>query len=177
MRRFLFILIVKFFHRGQKRKYTNEPYWTHPYAVGKILKHYGYKGLNIEIAYGHDLFEDTSCTYELLVLLMRLIGYSKRSALCVADGILDLSDVYTKEKYPSWNRKKRKQMEAERLALCSADIQTIKIVDLIHNRLSIFKHDPGFSKTYQVESYTLYEKLDKADSRIRNILYSAMMMC
>jgi hypothetical protein len=59
-----------------------------------------------------------------------------------------LTDEYTKENYPQWNRRKRKEMEAERLEKASAAAQTIKYADIIDNAPEITREDPAFAKRY-----------------------------
>jgi len=42
----------------QKRKYTNEPYFTHPFAVAKIIKSLGYSEDAVCAALLHDTVEN-----------------------------------------------------------------------------------------------------------------------
>lgn len=61
-------------HSGQRRKFTGEPYITHPIAVAQIAKQQLSKGLATcaislieKVALLHDVLEDTSVTYDELV--------------------------------------------------------------------------------------------------------------
>ncbi len=118
----------------------------------------------IEIALCHDLLEDTTCTYERLYGFLLANGYSEEEATQVADGVVELTDVFVKENYPEWNRKTRKQKEAERLSRISPLAQSVKYADLIDNNLSIVEHSSSFAKTY------LREKVEILDGmRLGNI--------
>ena len=52
------------------------------------------------------------------------------------------TDIYTKQNYPGWNRRKRKQKEAERLAVAHPDAQTVKYADIIDNNIECDEHEP-----------------------------------
>lgn len=60
-------------HSGQRRKFTGEPYITHPIAVAEIAKYLAADigGIDLsfleKIALLHDVLEDTSVTYDELV--------------------------------------------------------------------------------------------------------------
>src|SRR5690606_11831272 len=104
-------------HGDQQRKYNGEPYWHHLVSVAKIAsKHVDGA---IEIAFCHDLLEDTACTYQDLQKIIQENGYSKKEALEICDVTKELTDVYIKEDYPDLNRKIRKQKEAKRLGKIS----------------------------------------------------------
>ena len=103
----IFLDFVKEQHGNQKRKYTGEPYWYHVVAVAEIASKYQ-DGL-IEIAFGHDLLEDTSCSESFLESKLLSIGYDLLSTDYILQGIIDLTDVYTPEAYPELNRAQRKK--------------------------------------------------------------------
>lgn len=147
-RQLLLLEFVKQQHDGQLRKYTNDPYWTHPLDVAKIVDKFDKTLGLIEISLCHDLFEDTKTNYEVLSTKMNEIGYSTTERIFVCRGVESLTDTMTSENYPHFNRGKRKQFEAHRLAKIGAHYQTVKYADLIHNTSSIIKHDVGFSKKY-----------------------------
>ncbi|MCE7992416.1 MAG: metal-dependent phosphohydrolase [Roseivirga sp.] len=156
------LAFVKEQHGQQKRKYTGDPYWTHVYSVAERVSQLVPEG--IEIALGHDLLEDTSCTYELLKSFLSKNGYTASEATQIADGVVELTDVFVKEDYPELNRKTRKEKEADRLSRISPLAQSVKYADLIDNNLSIVEHSSSFAKTY------LMEKVDILDGmRLGNI--------
>ena len=145
----LLLTFVQQKHGEQKRKYTGEPYWHHVYAVAEIVSEFD--GTAIEIALGHDLLEDTNCTYAELLSFLVNIGYDLFEAKNISYGIEELTDKYTHADYPEMNRKARKQKEAERLWKISARSQTVKYGDIINNTLSITENDKGFAKVYLEE--------------------------
>ena len=131
----------------QKRKYSGEPYWTHTDAVAALVERYGGSPEMVAAAHLHDVLEDVNlkipfCNEELL---NALFGRG------VCNLVIDLTDHYNPEGFPNWNRAKRKQMEALRLADCSDAVKLIKCADIYHNTKSIVKEDPGFAKIYLKE--------------------------
>ena len=185
-----FLEFVKEQHGTQVRKYTGEPYWTHPYAVAELVNEYKseYEQYCIEIALGHDLLEDTSCNVVSLKIKLKEIGYSDDSTNQIVSGILDLTDNFTKELYPNFNRKKRKSLEVMRLSTIQEVSQTVKYADLIENISSIVEHDKNFAVTYLEEkkeilknirngNFDLYMKvikvyLDSVEILENDIIYS-----
>jgi len=152
---------VKAKHGDQVRKYTGEPYWTHPYAVAEII-HKIFPG-GIEIALCHDLIEDTDCNFPELHEKLIEIGYTPFGARHICVGVDQLTDKYTKENYPNLNRKERKEKECERLSKSFPGQQTIKYADLLHNSKSILEHDPGFAKIYLKEKKDILNAMRLGD--------------
>ena len=142
---------VKHAHDFQLRKYTNEPYWTHPYAVAELVSRYTQRTGSIEVALCHDLYEDTAITHVSLRDELGRLGYSTIDQIFILNGVDALTDVLTPETYTHMNRKERKSFEAHRLGKIHGDFQTIKYADLIHNTQSIMQHDLGFAKKYIAE--------------------------
>jgi (p)ppGpp synthase/HD superfamily hydrolase len=156
-----FLEFVKEQHGTQVRKYTGEPYWTHPLAVAELVNKYKSDSFSnaeiftIEISLGHDLFEDTPCTIDTLRKKLSEIGYPYLSAELIISGIIHLTNTCTKEVYPKLNRTKRKTMEAERLGRIPVYCQTVKYADLIENLSSIVEYDKSFAVTYLQEKKEL----------------------
>ena len=155
---------VKIKHGNQERKYTGEPYWTHPLEVAKMVE----PNL-IEVALCHDLLEDTDCDAPELLRELLSLSYEPNRAIEILQGVVDLTDVFIKEKFPKLNRKARKELEAERLGTISSNSQTVKYADLIDNTESIMTHDPKFGKTYLKEKRAMLELMNKGDSRMYGI--------
>lgn len=147
--------VVKQLHGEQKRKYTNEPYWTHCDAVAKIVTAYGGDPIMIAAALCHDVFEDTECEALVLSELLQEAGWSSAESWDIVRLVEELTDEYTSERYPNLNREWRKNKESLRLAEISPEAQTIKYADLIDNTSSIAEHDPAFARTY-LEEKALY---------------------
>jgi (p)ppGpp synthase/HD superfamily hydrolase len=61
------------------------------------------------------------------------------------------------------NRAERKAQSRARLAAAPAEVQTIKLADLISNTASIVEHDPKFAKVYLQEKMELLSVLIKGD--------------
>lgn len=138
-------------HRNQTRKYTGEPYFTHPMAVAQSVQNDNADEATIAAALLHDVLEDTETTYDELV---------KEFGEEVAFMVLELTDVYTHEKFPTLNRDMRKRMEAERLGHVSDRAKHIKRADMANNAASIQQNDPKFWRVYEVEQQRLLDALD-----------------
>lgn len=145
-------------HEGQMRKYIEEPYINHPIAVAKLVKDKDGSFEQIAAALLHDVIEDTHVSIEgLRVFLFEIVPSHAGKILSI---VMELTDVYTKENFPELNRKKRKQLEAERLGRVSQDAKKVKLCDIAHNTHSIAAHDPKFFKVYHEEVIFLLEKLE-----------------
>lgn len=155
---------VKQHHEGQKRKYTFEPYWTHVYSVAEIVSKYEPEG--IEIALCHDLIEDTECTNDELFDFLMSLGYGHERSCFIDDGVRALTDHYTKEAYPSHNRKMRKRAEATRLGGIKPIYQSVKYADLIDNTSSIVEHDQSFAKVYLSEKIEILDFMRRGNIRL-----------
>jgi len=155
----------------QKRKYTHEPYTTHTDAVVQIYASMFPDDLvGQAIAVGHDLFEDTPLTSKELIRELVLMGFSPDDVLIseVIAGIQELTDEYTKVKYPQLNRQARKLLEQERLGKISVRGKNIKMSDLIHNTASIVEHDAKFARTYLKEVLNMLPMLLEGNKELLN---------
>lgn len=130
-------------HHGQERKYQKGmPYIVHPIRVAEMVAMFTVDDNMIAAAYLHDTIEDTYVTYEFL------IAEFNRD---VADLVRELTDEYSKEGYPDYNRTRRKQLEARRLSKISLRAKMIKVHDMIDNMSDVSMLDPGFARTYLPE--------------------------
>jgi len=77
---------------GQKRKYTNSPYWKHPQAVARIVKSVDHTERMLATAWLHDVVEDTNWTLQGLVEA----GFSQR--------IVDAIDCLTRRQNESYEQ-------------------------------------------------------------------------
>lgn len=159
---------VKQKHGDQKRKYTGEPYWHHLTNVRDLVVGELHDHILKAVALCHDLFEDTDCEMEELRVSLIRFGYKEHDAHQVLQGVVYLTDEYTKEMYPTLNRKKRKELEAGRLSRISPRFQTVKYADLIDNLRSIVKHDPKFAKVYIQEKEDILKVMDKGSQKLYN---------
>jgi (p)ppGpp synthase/HD superfamily hydrolase len=143
-------------HAGQVRKYTGEPYITHPIAVAKIVATVEHTEAMLIAAILHDTVEDTPVTIELV---------EEQFGAEVAELVGWLTDVSQPE---DGNRETRKAMDREHSAAAPAAAQTVKVADLIHNTASISQHDANFWKVYRREKELLLNLLTQADERLRS---------
>jgi len=140
-------------HKGQFRKYTGEPYITHPLAVMEIVR--GVPGHTEEMlvaAVLHDVVEDTDVS---------LMEIQEEFGDAVSDLVLHLTDISTPE---DGNRLKRKRKDAEWYAQGSAQAQTIKVADFIDNTRDISQNDPRFWEIYKMEKLYALDLLQEADT-------------
>lgn len=154
----MLLQFVKTSHGDQVRKYTCEPYWHHVVCVAEIVNEFCPDDFGlIEIAFCHDLFEDTSVTNDGLVKALQESGYEPVELLFITRGVLALTDVWTSDSHPYWNRSTRKSWEADRLGKIYKEYQSVKYADLIDNTRSIVEHDKGFAKKYLAEKRDILE--------------------
>jgi (p)ppGpp synthase/HD superfamily hydrolase len=139
----------------QKRKYSGLPYWVHTDEVAAIVATVTDDPEVIAAAHLHDVVEDVNKDGYDLETIIKFFGVR------VAEIVSHLTDEYTKENYPLWNRTKRKAYEAIRLSQIGYDAQTIKYADFISNTADIVKNDPNFAKTYLQEKRVILSKMDK----------------
>ena len=138
-------------HGDQKRKYTGEPYITHPIAVAEIVKTVPHTDEMIAAALLHDVVEDTHVTLDQIE-----DNFGEK----VAELVGWLTDISRPE---DGNRRFRKSLDRDHSANAPAEAQTIKLADLIHNTESIEKNDPGFYTVYKQEKIELLKVLTKGD--------------
>ena len=136
---------------GQRRKYTNEPYFFHPADVAGIVKSVGGTPGMIAAAYLHDCVEDTQVD---MWTIDRMFGHY------IGDLVSGLTDVSKPE---DGNRAKRKEIDRYHTAMQSAECKTIKLADIISNSKSICEHDKDFARVYIKEKELLLEVLTEGD--------------
>jgi len=133
-------------HEGHLRKYTFEPYITHPVEVAAIVEYY-FPGREEMVcaAFLHDVVEDTPMTIEIII---------KEFGTIIGELVSDLTHI----KLPENNRAENKRLTREKLAAATYEAKCIKLADLIHNIPSIKKYDPSFWKAkYKRETLQLID--------------------
>ena len=90
------------------------------------------------IALFHDVLEDTAFDLADIEIALKPC-YTAMQIRAITDGIVWLTNEYTKEKYPNLNRKARKNLELERLLKAPEYIQEIKLLDIYDNLQDIEK--------------------------------------
>jgi (p)ppGpp synthase/HD superfamily hydrolase len=160
MTKFITAEYAKYFaigcHGQPKRKYTNEPYWTHCKEVVSLLaEHYPVIDAYI-VGWLHDVVEDTWATcFDIEEY------FGKRIAMYVSD--------LTMPSHEAGNRKTRIDIYTAQLSNSCELVQTVKYADLIHNTATIEKYDPDFAKIYLEEKRQLLPKINKGNTRLYNI--------
>ena len=150
-------------HSGQTRKYSGDPYTVHLLEVARQIKELTGNYVLVCAALGHDLFEDTACRQEDIWKALKAAGFPREDRKTVIDLIFELTDEYSKAKYPRLNRRARKTKEAERLGTVSRYAQTIKYADIINNALDLAVADPGFARVYVRETIQILQLMNKGD--------------
>jgi (p)ppGpp synthase/HD superfamily hydrolase len=150
-------------HGEQKRKYTGDPYILHTLEVAEIVARWGMSDDVIAAAILHDTIEDTTTSYETL-----LVAFGPR----VATFVREMTDIYADPRLG--NRTYRKERELARLADVSYEAQTIKLADGISNTRDITAHDPVFARVYLREKDALLGVLTKPDELPRTEARAAL---
>lgn len=154
------VLMGRSAHGDQVRKYTGEPYFdTHCKSVANLVSKecdkVGIRGEDkrnmIVAALLHDVVEDTKVTIEEVI---------KRFNLEIGEMVYDLTDHFTPENYPHFNREQRKKLECDRLAACKFRVRLIKKCDIIDNSSDIEKIDSGFKHIFLREKERLLKALN-----------------
>jgi (p)ppGpp synthase/HD superfamily hydrolase len=148
-------------HEGQKRKYTGEPYIVHPIAVADLVASVVDDEEVIAAAYLHDVIEDTHGSEEAARQAL-LDSFGNR----ITHLVDELTDVFTKERYPKLNRAERKARERDRLATVSREAKTIKLADVICNSYDIARQNAGFAKFDLAEKEAFLEVVGDGNAEL-----------
>lgn len=155
-------------HGDQQRKYKDEPYVMHLIRVMEQTGKYSSSLPVLAAALLHDVLEDTKVKknelHDFLKTIMSSADANKTIKL-----VVDLTDIYTKSNYPRWNRKRRREQEASRLAHTEAESQTIKYADIIDNSLDIVNADPDFAAVFLRECKMLLGKIQNGNPALRQL--------
>ncbi len=107
--------------------------------------------------------------------LILLIGGERTEK--IISMVEELTDKYTKLKYPLLNRDQRKQKEHERLTTISPGAQTVKYADLVDNCSDITKNDPDFAPRYIKEAKDILNRLMKGEPKLRERALKTIANC
>lgn len=144
-------------HGPQKRKYSDEMYIEHPKRVADLLRNVPHTEEMICAAYLHDVVEDTPVGIKEI---------EEKFGAKVAALVEELTDEYVKERYPQFNRRRRKEREVRRLAEISSEGKTIKLADIIDNTPDIVRNDPAFGRKYVKEMEAMVAVMDGGDQML-----------
>lgn len=147
----MYQFVVKW-HKGQKRKYTGEPYLVHLLEVAQTVfvnLHWKIPADKLEhlilIALAHDVLEDTTISHPAFE---RIWGRD------IYEDVLALSDLNTKG-----NRRERKNAYAKEVAKANSGVKLVKLADMMSNTKSIVDNDPNFAKVYLEEKHDLVTRI------------------
>ncbi len=133
------------------RKYTGEPYISHPSAVVELVRSVSHTPEMIAAAWLHDVVEDTG---------VELDDIEYHFGPQIAALVEQLTDVSQPE---NGNRAARKAIDREHTAKASPEAKTIKLADLIDNSKTIIDRAPNFAKVYLIEKGRLLTVLREGD--------------
>ena len=136
---------------NQVRKYTGDPYISHPRAVVRLVSRVTDDPQIISAAWLHDTVEDTNTKIQEI---------ESEFGVKIASFVDMLTDVSNPE---DGNRAVRKEIDRVHLSKAHPDAKTVKLADLIHNSISIIEHDPKFARVYMKEKELLLEVLKEGD--------------
>ena len=163
-------------HGDQMRKYANERYIVHPIRVMEMCSEFTSDISILAAALLHDVLEDTDTKKdEIKEFLIDIMD--EKSAIKTVSIVEELTDQYTKKKYPLLNRYKRKAKEHERLGKTSPDAQLIKYADLIDNTTDITDNDPEFAPRYIAEAKDILRRMKKGNFRLRQRALTVVQEC
>ena len=152
-------------HEGQFRKYSGMPYIVHPIEVATIVQSVDHTDEMIAAALLHDVVEDTDYSFE---------DIANEVSPKVAELVKGVTDVSNPQ---DGNRKVRKAIDKDHLAEQNAEVQTIKLADVISNSQDIKANDPKFAEVYIEEMKALLEVLTKGNktlyAKAKEIVYSS----
>ncbi len=151
---------IRAWHGDQQRKYSFEPYWTHPVTVAGIVAQHVNEEEAILAALFHDVVEDTPFGPHDIFSFVRQ-HYPISDAVLVTDTVMDLTNRYEKELCPGLNRAERHRLETLRLSRISPFAQSIKYGDITHNCQSIRDFAPGYAPQYLAEKKQILQVMDK----------------
>jgi (p)ppGpp synthase/HD superfamily hydrolase len=153
-------------HGEQTRRYSADRYIVHPVRVMKICRQHTQDLAILSAAILHDVLEDTDVRKDEMADFLREVMEHSQAERTLKF-VIELTDIYVKANYPKWNRRKRKNKEADRLEKVSPEAQTIKYADIIDNSGEIATHDPDFALKYLDEASWLLHKMTKGNKQLR----------
>jgi len=139
------------------RRYTGQPYITHPYSVAELVAVHEQDENMYAAALLHDIVEETPATTEDIF---------NQFGPIVGQMVKDLTDISKPE---DGNREHRKKLDRIHLSGAHPSSKTIKLADMIINSESIIVHDPRFAATYMKEKRLLLEVLREGNEQLYRI--------
>lgn len=157
--------LAKQYHKGQVRKFTGLPYYTHCEYVGNIASIYvdrRQKPTYKAVGYLHDTLEDTDLTVDDINVF-----FNKN----VSRYVLELTNV---DKSVG-NKETRDRLNHERLVNASGLAQTVKTADILDNVPSMLLFDPNYGKKYLVTKMQLLNEFTRANEELLTIAKKTLL--
>ena len=151
---------IQIWHGEQQRKYSFEPYWTHPVIVASIVAEHVEVDEAILAALFHDVVEDTPFGPHDIFSFVRQ-NYLHVDPMLVTDTVMDLTNRYEKELCPGLNQAERHRLETLRLSRISPFAQSIKYGDITHNCTSIREFAPTYARHYLAQKREILGVMNK----------------
>ena len=145
---------AKHAHKGQFRKYTKQPYITHPIRVAAMVMERDLSEHAIAAALLHDVVEDTDYTLE---------NITGRFGTEIGKLVDDLTN---KPKDKKLSREVRKKIDRDRLADVSVEAKIIKLLDRFDNLSDMGLADLEFRNKYATESMLLVDVIGNVDPEL-----------
>ena len=152
-------------HGSQTRRYTDDRYIVHPIRVMETCKVYTDEISVLAAAILHDVLEDTHVSKESMTAFLQTVMTDEQAAKTIGL-VVELTDVFVKESFPKWNRRKRKQHELDRLEKTSAEAQTIKYADIMDNAPEVAEKDPDFGQRFLRECRALLKRMKLGNAEL-----------
>lgn len=134
-------------HAGQMRKYTGQPYITHPQRVAARISRLP-SGIHdwIAAAWLHDVFEDCDAKWR-----------DEVANECGAEVFAIVHELTNPSKGLGCNRKLRKEIDRAHLERVSRAAVNIKLADRADNLAEMSGAEAGFKRLYFEESKALFD--------------------
>lgn len=155
-------------HALQYRKDGTTPYIVHPCRVaGLMLARSGSEEHDICAALLHDVLEDGMLDDDRPVTAAWLrTQFPDEIGKRVVELVVAVTNQYTKANHPSWNRKYRKEAEADRLGRASKGAKVLKMLDRLDNVSDLANADLDFALLYERETAQLLGQIGDADPHL-----------
>lgn len=163
-------------HGSQRRKYSDEQYINHPIRVMQKCHQYNESFVTLAAALLHDVLEDTLLTRQDLESSLNSLISETTTVRQIMNVVVELTDTFTKSNYPSLNRRRRRQLEAERLGTVGYEAQTVKYADIIDNT-DIALHDRHFASVYLREVNTILSLMNQGNPKLREEAVEQVAQC
>jgi len=140
--------------KGRLKNHIPKRHCSHAERVMNLCSAYVWQREILAAALLHDVLQNSQVEESELRAFLDSV-MQKSEARRTFALVKELTDEFTESSYPQWNRKRRKEMEAERLSAASSAAQTIKYADILDTCEKIASDDPRFAPQYLTECLDL----------------------